>query len=272
MRHCRDETLRTGGVRTGEIEGAKQTGKILALDKAIDRAPGAERLGRNVLRAPARRQIDSSGNAQQRVAQPFKVEPAPVHFPKQLIARVRLGQGRLVFAALLIGAGKHHQPMQPLERPPVLHQARGEIIQQLRMAWRVGAYSEVAGRAHEGSDKVVHPDAIGDDAGGQRVIRADNGSGQFQTSAPLGERPAARAFDQLQKLARNFGPGVVRIAPDEDPGIMRRGIVDQDHRPGRRARMGGVQLIHFPLQRAQVLAHRSREETGNLSAAQTRDR
>ena len=53
------------------------------------------------------------------------------------------------------------------------------------MRRRIAADAEVAGRADERRIEVVHPEAVDDDAGGERVVIGDDRLGQFQPAAAL---------------------------------------------------------------------------------------
>ena len=71
----------------------------------------------------------------------------------------------------------------------------------------LAADAEIARRADQRSIEVVHPDAVRDNAGGQRVVRRHNGLGKFQPAGAVREWPAVVARDQAHELARHSLPG-----------------------------------------------------------------
>src|SRR5260370_30515217 len=105
LRNRGRKPLGARSVRAGEVEGAKESGEILALDESIDRSARAERLSGQIVGASARGEVELAGNRQQHVAQRLEIEAAPIHAPEPLVAWIDLGGLGIVVAALLIGAG-----------------------------------------------------------------------------------------------------------------------------------------------------------------------
>ena len=126
--------------------------------------------------------------------------------------------------------------MDRLDAPALGDEAAGQPVEQLGMARRLGPHAEIAGSADQPLAEMVHPDPIDPDAGGQWIARIDDRPGQFEPSAPLGERLAVGAGDDLEEPARNLVARVGRIPSPEDPGLVTIGAIDDDHRVGRRLR------------------------------------
>ncbi len=74
-----------------------------------------------------------------------------------------------------------------LMRPAVLHEARGQVIQELRMARRIGLVAEIVGRGDDALAKMMQPDAVDQDARGQGIGGVDDRVGQFQAAAAVAE-------------------------------------------------------------------------------------
>ena len=138
--------------------------------------------------------------------------------------------------------------MQLFERPVLVDEVCGEKIEQLGMCRRVGAKSEIAGRADQSRAEVMQPDAIDDHAHGERVIAAGDGPRQLEPAAAFPEGIAVLAGDGRQKLPRHLRARAVRIAADKNVRGVRAGVVLEDHRLGRRARVRRVQFFQLALE------------------------
>ena len=68
---------------------------------------------------------------------------------------------------------------------PLVHEPRGEVVEQLGVAGGFGLHAQVVGRADEALAEMVHPDAVDHDAGGERVVLAGDGLGEFEAAAAL---------------------------------------------------------------------------------------
>src|SRR3954462_4520923 len=99
-----------------------------------------------------------------------------------------------------------------------MHEPGGGVIQQLGMAWRIRANTEIARSTDQSATKMFEPDTIDNDARGQRIVFASDGFGDFQTAAPFLEGFAFIFLDQFKEVPRDFRALVVRIAADEDMG------------------------------------------------------
>jgi hypothetical protein len=127
---------------------------------------------------PADGHVKLAPGEEERIARLLEVEPLAVLPPQQPILgidRVRFGN---VIARLLIHGRGHDQLVQLLDRPAVVHEAHGEVIEQLRMRRRLAARAEVAGRAHEALAEVMQPDAVDHHARGERVVLARDGASE----------------------------------------------------------------------------------------------
>ena len=93
---------------------------------------------------------------------------------------------------LLVGARQHDQAVQRLERPALVLEPGGQVVEQLGMAGRRAAGAEVAGGRHQRLAEVVHPDAVDDDPAGERIVGRRDRPGQVEPAAAVRERPAIR--------------------------------------------------------------------------------
>src|SRR5258708_18861694 len=82
--------------------------------------------------------------------------------------------------------------MQRLDRAPSVSQARGQVIEQFRVRRPLAKLAEIAGCAHDSLPEVKCPNAIGDHASGERIVRAGDRLGQLQ--------PAARSEEHTSEL------------------------------------------------------------------------
>ena len=68
-----------------------------------------------------------------------------------------------------------------------LDEAAGEVIEQFGVGRPFAELAEVDWRADDPTAEMLLPDAIDHDAGRQRIVRAGDGVGEFQTAASLFE-------------------------------------------------------------------------------------
>ena len=149
LRHRGGEALRAVRVGTGEIERAKQARQVLPVDQSVERAPSRPGRLRQLDRRPAQRRDPTARRRQQRIAQRFEIQPLAIHPPQQPILGIDCAALGPIDAGLLIGGRVQNQPVQVLERPVVLDQRSGQVVEQLRMGGRLAAQAEIAGRSHQ---------------------------------------------------------------------------------------------------------------------------
>src|SRR5689334_20466737 len=75
--------------------------------------------------------------------------------------------------------------MEPLQRPGMLDEACGQIVEQFRMRRFFPLYAEVAGSSHERLSHVPGPDAIDNDPRGERRRIAEDSLCQLPAARPL---------------------------------------------------------------------------------------
>ena len=73
--------------------------------------------------------------------------------------------------------------VQLLEAPAILHEPRGEVIEQRLIRRFVATEAEVARCGDYAVAKVPAPDAIDDDAGSERVVFAGDGLRELESAA-----------------------------------------------------------------------------------------
>src|SRR5262249_41646773 len=138
--------------------------------------------------APARCEVERAGYGEERIAQGLDIKPAPRGAPEQAVLGVD-GRGALRGRGrLLIGGREEDLAVQSLQRPVLLHQECGQVVEQLRVARAVPERAEIRGSADDPLAEVVLPDAVRDDARGERIETVGNGLGQLQAACPTGER------------------------------------------------------------------------------------
>ena len=83
------------------------------------------------------------------------------------------------------------------------------------MSWRVALRAEIAGSGYERAAEMPAPDAIDNDAGGQRGGLADNLLGQLQAARAGAEGLRRGGREDGEEAARNYFAGPLHIAADE---------------------------------------------------------
>ena len=106
------------------------------------------------------------------------------------------------------------------------------------MARRIGLHAKIVGGGDDALAKMMQPDAVDQDARGQRIGGVDNREGQFEAAAAVAEGHGVRPGKNLQKSARNNLALVLLLAAQENGRIVRLGAVVQDGGAGGRAGVG----------------------------------
>ena len=105
--------------------------------------------------------------------------------------------------------------MQLLDAPSVLDEARGEVVEQLRMTGRLGHHAQIVRRGHEALPEMMLPDAVHQHARRERIVR----DWQWPGPAPAGRCPALNGASGRHSTSRNWrgttGPVVARLAADQ---------------------------------------------------------
>ena len=114
------------------------------------------------------------------------------------------------------------------------------------MARLFGAQPEIARRLHQSGAEVMLPDAVYHDARSERIVRAGNGAGEFESSAALPERLALWAGDYFDELARYFLAQARSPAAIEHARVRLRSTISKDQCRGRPERDEAA--IHIALQ------------------------
>lgn len=86
---------------------------------------------------------------------------------------------------MLISSREQNLAVQGLDFPAFGDEFRSEIVEEFRMRWPAAEEAEVAWSIDDARAKVMLPDAIGEHAGGKRVVVAGD---------PLSQSDAALAF------------------------------------------------------------------------------
>src|SRR5438874_6680741 len=125
--------------------------------------------------------------------------------------------------------------MQFFDRPAVVHEMNGQIVEKLRMRWRFAASAKVAGRRNQSVAEMPQPDAVDDDAGGEGIVFIGDGLSEFEPAGAVLKWLAIGTGENREKLAGNFITFHRRIAAFEDARILLHRPVFEDQRMRRRA-------------------------------------
>ena len=141
--------------------------------------------------------------------------------------------------------------MEFFQRPAVLDEGRGEPIEQLRVRGLVADHAEIARRARERLAEVVLPDAVHEDARGERIGGIGDGVGELAATAACAEKRGIFARKNLEKTARRRFAMPAQIAANSDRQIHAPGVGERVGF-GRRGRHGLAQALELLLHRGEV--------------------
>src|SRR2546423_15266759 len=94
--------------------------------------------------------------------------------------------------------------MQFFDRPAVVHEMNGQIVEKLRMRWRFAASAKVAGCRNQSVAKMPQPDAVDDDAGGEGIVFIGDGLSELEPAGAVLEGLAIGTGENREKLAGDF--------------------------------------------------------------------
>ena len=133
--------------------------------------------------------------------------------------------------------------MQLLLRPTRVDEVGGHPIEELRMRGLLGHIAEVIGRRNDPSAEVVHPHAIDEHAGGQRIGATSNRHSELTAAATIEEGLAIRAGKDFEELPRRHGARLIAVTTEVYRGVLRALAIGNDHRRTWAARVGQLELI-----------------------------
>ena len=107
----------------------------------------------------------------------------------------------------------------------------------------LGHIAEVIGRRNDPSAEVVHPHAIDEHAGGQRISAAGDRHSEFPAAATIEEGLAIRAGEDFEELPRRHGARLIAVTTEVYRGVLRALAIGNDHRRTWAARVGQLELI-----------------------------
>ena len=88
------------------------------------------------------------------------LKPPFRHLPAEPVLRVGVGILRMVLGRKLVGARGDEVGDELFDRPPVLHELDGEVVEQLGVRWCFAGGAEVIDGADEPSSEEVVPNAV----------------------------------------------------------------------------------------------------------------
>ena len=170
--------------------------------------------------------------------------------PEQLVGRVDLhGIDRRLLhdkrvgiriSRLTIGRREQDLLVHLLDRPAAFDEGGGHPVEELGVARGFGHITEVIRRGHDADAEVVHPEAIHQDARGERIGATGNSQGEFAAAAAFVERQAVGASEHLEELARGHGATLITVTADIHVAVTRLLDVGDHH---RRAGAAGVRDV-----------------------------
>ena len=133
--------------------------------------------------------------------------------------------------------------MEALHRPTVLHEVRGEVVEQLRVRGLLGHVAEVVGRVHEAFAEVLGPGAVHGHAGGDGIVLGDDGLGELVATAAVDIRATFADREDVEELAGHDLTLEVLVATLEHVAVLRAFGVLDDHRVAGDAGVGETELV-----------------------------
>ena len=88
------------------------------------------------------------------------------------------------------------------------------------MGGRVALFAEVTGSAHNALAEVLLPDAVDDDAGGERVFRIDDGLGEIEAAVAVSKARGRTLAEDGKEVGRGGFAGTVFVAAEPDAGFI----------------------------------------------------
>src|SRR5207247_5355248 len=150
------------------------------------------RHGRQHTRAKHRR-IQPSADRQQAVADALPFEAHAILPGKEFVLGIALQGFWRGFARLMVGGRTKDQPMHGFDAPALRHEFTGEPIEEFGMRRSRATRAEIARRGHETPTEMMLPEAVDQDAGGERVGRTGKPVGKRRSPA-RGSRPEETRF------------------------------------------------------------------------------
>src|ERR1700730_17601455 len=107
---------------------------------------------------------------------------------QQSICGIRFGGFSSNVARHLVGGRQHDAAMHRLDRPAILYEAAGQIIEKLGMCRLFAEKSPVTRRTDSTFPEMSLPDPIHHHASSKRIFRAREPAREFEPSATRGKR------------------------------------------------------------------------------------
>ena len=148
----------------------------LAVDVGSDRNRRTELVG-----------ADRAADGEDRVTDRFGVEALERFVPVEAVLGIAGIPLAVVRRGLAVGGGSEDQAMESLQLPSVLHEIVGEPVEEFGMRRALAHGTEIRGRADEAAAEVMHPDAVHQHAGDERIRAAGEPPGEGQAPAGAGE-------------------------------------------------------------------------------------
>ena len=217
----------------------------------------------------AQQGVELAGDAEHRIAQLLRAEAARLEHGAGLLQDLPAQAGLRIRqrGAAPVGLAGHDEPVHGLDRPALLHQRRGQPVEQFRMRGFFARAAEVVGIAGQRLAEVPEPEAVDPDARGQRIVGARDPARQSEAAAFDLRRDRGfakrRQNARRHRLTRGEGiaagqdGGLLEFAPGQAVGRHAQGL---GHRHQRRrtavvdAEGEGFVALQLPTQALQPLA------------------
>ena len=128
--------------------------------------------------------VEFARDGERRVADHLRLEPPHVHPRGETVVRVDPLALGIAARGLPVGGGEHEHLVEALQLPSVFREVTGQPVQEIRVGGPEAEPAEVRRGRDQARSKMVHPDAVDEDARNERV-------GPVGQPAGVGE-PAAR--------------------------------------------------------------------------------
>ena len=114
----------------------------------------------------------------------------------------------------LEGAGSENKAKRVLDRAVVAVEIRSEEVEEFRVRGFAAKAAEIVGGGDDAAAEDMVPEAVDDNAGGERVVGAGDAVGKFEAAAVLS---LVRSWvDGIEEVARDEVGGLFVVAADEE--------------------------------------------------------
>ena len=213
----------------GEVDGAVGGGLAVDLGEELDEALAAFADAGDG-GAVDGVEVEGAGHGEHGVADGFGVEAALVHAPAVFVVGVDGVVLSVVGGAHLVGAAEHDLFDEFFDGPAVFHEGEGEVVEEFGEGGFHAHEAEVVGGGDDGLAHEVEPDAVGHDAGGERVVLGGDEEGEVEAAGAFGDVAGfVGGAEDFDEAAGDDVGLLIDVATDEEGAVDGRWAFEDAH-------------------------------------------